>query len=137
MPVFTSFIAARVKLLEQGMIPIQKSGRLPKNYMWRSFEYAAQQGGTRKKSLKFLPDQANELNVGALAAAIHCPRNQSFPKMALILAPRSMFSKPRYFSVRMLWVRFSLPYLALRLMRRLSDIEVITLIFLLTSKLFW
>lgn len=53
-----------VKLLEQGIIPFKKTGSHRKILMKDVMTYSAHQSKTRTKKLKFLAEQAQELNLG-------------------------------------------------------------------------
>jgi excisionase family DNA binding protein len=53
-----------VKLLEQGIIPFKKAGSHRRILLEDLLNYAGQQKETRRKSLKFLAEQAQELNLG-------------------------------------------------------------------------
>lgn len=53
-----------VKLLEHGIIPFKKTGSHRRILLEDLMKYADQQSETRKKSLKFLAKQAQELNLG-------------------------------------------------------------------------
>lgn len=53
-----------VKLLEQGIIPFKKVGAHRRILLEDLIKYANQQKETRKKNLKFLAKQAQELNLG-------------------------------------------------------------------------
>lgn len=53
-----------VKLLEQGVIPFKKAGSHRRILLEDLMKYAGLQKETRKKNLKFLSEQAQELNLG-------------------------------------------------------------------------
>jgi excisionase family DNA binding protein len=53
-----------VKLLEQGAIPFRKAGSHRRILLADLMNYAGLQEKTRKKSLKFLAEQAQDLNLG-------------------------------------------------------------------------
>lgn len=53
-----------VKLLEQGKMPFKKAGSHRRILLEDLLKYAAQQQETRDKNLKFLVEQAQELNMG-------------------------------------------------------------------------
>jgi excisionase family DNA binding protein len=53
-----------VKLLEMGAIPFTKAGSHRRILLEDLMKYASQQDKTRKKRLKFLAEQAQDLNLG-------------------------------------------------------------------------